>query len=86
MRMRNLRSAAADVLWSLSLLLEPEAVRPLPETGIPEPYDSTAQERLNEELRKETDRAFEGPIYYIPWRSTHDCVIRYVGLPQDDTA
>ena len=41
---------------------------------------STFQERLNKELRKETDRAVEGlttvttePIYYyIPWRSTHD--------------
>ena len=73
--MNRLRTILADWLFSLSLVLErwSDAVRPMPETGIPEPYDSIAvttheyaafegdastfQERLNEELRKETDRA-----------------------------
>ena len=81
--MNRLRTILADWLFSLSLVLErwSDAVRPMSETGIPEPYDSIAvttheyaafevddldaydlmrvlQERMNEELRKETDRAF----------------------------
>ena len=70
--MNRLRTILADWLFSLSLVLErwSDAVRPMSETGIPAPYDSIAvttheydlmrvlQERMNEELRKETDRAF----------------------------
>lgn len=42
--MNRLRTILADWLFSLSLVLErwSDAVRPMSETGIPEPYDSIA--------------------------------------------